>query len=144
VNTNRATSTTEQLGSEADWLEIIEETSKLQLSADWDGAGANPIQPALVRSTIAFLERSRHEGQPVPDAVYPLSSGSIIAEWHNEDRSRLSAEIREPGRVELMHWFPDRPAEFSSIPIPESCGSAASPPTLLEEALGNRSFETTA
>lgn len=145
MNNKRSPSATELFGSSAGWFAIIEETRKLvQLPANWDGEGADPIPPVIINSALALFERLKQAGQPFPDAVYPLPSGSLIAEWHNEDRTRFTAEIREPGRVELMHWFPDRPARFSTEQIPESGSSAGVPTPPVEEASGGSNFQLAA
>ena len=109
------------------WLEVIDDTHRLtQLEADWDGEGAQPVPPPLIRSAVALFEALRNNGRAVPDGVYPLPSGAIMVEWHNEDGSRLSAEIRQPGRAKMMHWYPNGgPAEFRCVSFLESSESAA-------------------
>jgi hypothetical protein len=123
------------------WLEVIDDTQRFaQLRADWDGEGAKPVPHALIRSAVGLFELLRQDGRAVPDGVYPLPSGAIMIEWHNEDGTRLSAEIRQPGQAELMHWQPSGQAEFHTVHFSEPNVSTPLSAGQLEVGLGIATF----
>ena len=80
-----------------------------RLSEDWDGAGAEPIDPSITDSAADVLRRFKQEIQyPAPSRIVPTPSGSVCIEWETETYY-LEAEILEPYVLEMMLEYEDGP-----------------------------------
>jgi hypothetical protein len=56
----------------------------LRLPPDWDGYGANVIDPQPLVAAYRFSVDFLRINSPAPQVV-PLSSGGVQLEWHRED-----------------------------------------------------------
>jgi hypothetical protein len=48
-----------------------------KLAANWDGYGAEPIEPTAIASARKLLERLT----PTPDVIMPSTAGTVVIEW---------------------------------------------------------------
>jgi hypothetical protein len=104
----KATSGTSHLGSlEAPVKDalIAQRTYLLGLPNDWDGYGAEPIQPGTIDALYSDLVIGLKGTACFPPDIIPGSDGSVQAEWHlaglklfynvGSDRSRYMAVLRD-------------------------------------------------
>ncbi|HYH68668.1 MAG TPA: hypothetical protein VD866_28505 [Urbifossiella sp.] len=109
-----------------------------RLEADWDGDGADPIRPELIRSASKLLRWARAQGYKAPQDVYPMPDGCITVEWQRPDDVIERIEIQGADKGLRMFSYPDRPATFepfnkwatvSRFQPPLVAAGAALPPT---------------
>lgn len=106
----------ERSSSPDDWTEALEEAMALtDYPANWDGEGAQPVSKALQRSVLALMLSLRDRSCHAPDGVSPMAGGTVMLEWHGNDRIVLSVEIREPEHGEVLIWHPEREPEFGVV-----------------------------
>ena len=83
--------------------EVIEQIEKLKrLEADWNGYGAEPINPRIIESSQQFI-RSLHNQLRVLPQVVPMTQGRLQLEWHDGTRS-LELEFESPSQVHYLKW----------------------------------------
>lgn len=102
--------------STQDWQNARQELlSLVNLKANWDGEDGLPVPQKLIESAAQFFKEMERRGDPAPSSVYALAIGAIMAEWGYADRTTVSAEIREPGKAEILVWHPNRPSVFKIV-----------------------------
>ncbi len=78
------------------------------LQANWDGEGAEPIDPQIIQ-----VARQLAEGLPGnlvgPPAVVPMAAGNLQFEWNDGARS-LELEIEFP-TIHYLKWHPEESIE---------------------------------
>ena len=79
---------------------------------NWDGDGADPVRDELIESVLEWFQGLRRSYAAAPVAVSPLAGGTVMVEWHANNGSVVSVEIREPGEGEVLEWSPIRPKKF--------------------------------
>jgi len=106
----------ERSASARDWRAAqIDALNLIEFKQNWDGEDSSPVPKLLIDSTIRFFREMEQKQLPAPDSVYPLASGAVMAEWHYEDQTVVSAEIREPGKAEVLAWHPERKPIFRAV-----------------------------
>lgn len=78
----------------------------LRLKENWDGYGADPIQPGpvlLAKEFVLFFEAFAARMRPaIRDIrVYPTRSGGVQIEWE-DDTTETEMEIYTDGRIEFL------------------------------------------
>jgi|GEM_PF-6147480 len=66
-----------------------------KLKANWDGYGAAPIDPIVIKNTIDFFEMLPlgHRYALDREDITPSSHGTVSLEWSNETNNFLAIEI---------------------------------------------------
>lgn len=87
------------LGDPPAWLESVLRRSLdlLQLPPDWDGYGADPLDPSTVSAAMTILAGTLRNDAPVPSVV-PTNRGGLQFEWHCGGID-LEVEIVASGKV---------------------------------------------
>lgn len=80
------------------------------LGSNWDGHGAGPVNPELIRAVRAWGPTMPGWAFALPPAVVPLSSGALQLEWRNGNRL-LELEFESPDRIHFLRWDPSRGIE---------------------------------
>jgi hypothetical protein len=96
--------------AEARWEHVLEQLRRLRrLPDDWDGQGAQALDPANVDRALAWVEDMRrwHRALP-PTHVLPGTLGEVVLEWRGE-AFHLAAEISTTSRVEWLLNIPGQP-----------------------------------
>lgn len=75
------------------------------LGANWDGHGAPPIDPAILRAIRGWGQTMPGWAFAPAPAVVPLSSGALQLEWHVGPRI-LELEFESPETVHYLRWDP--------------------------------------
>ena len=91
-------------GSESEevWFQCWERLEAVQhLDRDWDGAGAEPIRPEIIRTAFEWLSQREACGDSPPHKIVPSPDGSLILAWLTP-RGMDQYEIEEPGTVLLL------------------------------------------
>ena len=108
----------ERSASARDWRTVrLEALGLAEYKADWNGEGALAVPQALIDTTVLFFKEWEKRGDPAPDSVYPLATGAVMAEWHYDDQTTVSAEIREPSKAEVLVWHPERKSQFEVVSL---------------------------
>lgn len=87
----------------ADRTGLLNKIAKLAgLNRGWDGSRADPIEPELIESALAFAFAfvDHMPGDPI---VTPMCLGRLQFEWHRGGRM-LEIEFDEPGRIHYLKW----------------------------------------
>ncbi len=75
------------------------------LASNWDGHGAAPVDPELIRAVRSWGPTMPGWAFAPPPAVVPLSSGAVQLEWRSGDRL-LELEFETPDRIHFLRWDP--------------------------------------
>lgn len=82
---------------ETDWDTVPAQIDNLRDPASyppgWDGEGADLVQQECVDDAVALLAHFRVAGLPPPWSVYPLSDGSVMAEWAFDHVATLLPDV---------------------------------------------------
>jgi hypothetical protein len=95
---------------EAQWDRLLHDLRRLRgLQDDWDGQGAQALNPANVDKAVTWVQdmRSWHRALP-PTDVLPGTLGEVVLEWRG-DAYHIAAEISTPSRIEWLLNLPDQP-----------------------------------
>jgi hypothetical protein len=79
------------------------------LPHDWNGYGADPIDPGVIETALKFIDRLPTEAISTPQMV-PMTRGRLQFEWHRGRRS-LELELETPTLVHYLKYDPDRGIE---------------------------------
>ena len=106
--------------------------SLMTYARGWDGDDAPAIPVQLIQSTLNWLRQLQDGCGVAPDAIAPTFGGTIMLEWFKPGGGVTSAEVRVPGRAEVLDWEPDRSKNFSTYfwtdpSQVDSCTSADAP-----------------
>jgi hypothetical protein len=75
------------------------------LRPNWDGYGAPPIDPSVLRAVRGWGRRMPGWALTPAPAVVPLSSGAVQLEWHYGSRI-LELEFETPDHIHYLRWEP--------------------------------------
>ncbi len=88
-----------------------------RLRQNWDGDGADPINPAIIATASRFLAKFGDSFRTSPRVV-PMTMGRVQLEWHRGNRS-LEIEFETPELVHYLKWDSDEAIEEEEL-IPAS------------------------
>ena len=96
--------------TDASWDRILNELHRLwNLPDDWDGQGAQALDPGNVAAVERWLQEMRRWRQALPPTrVGPGTTGEVILEWRGQG-FHLAAEISTPDEGEWLLNVPGQP-----------------------------------
>ena len=88
------------------WLGKAEKTLNriAKLESNWDGYGAGPISPAVIREARELIATIAEHIDQTPTIV-PTSRGAIQLEWHGGSRC-LELEFESQAMIHYLKWDP--------------------------------------
>lgn len=84
-----------------------------ELKHNWDGYGADPIDPEILGAAKKFIQ-SLAEPLPALPCVVPMTRGRIQLEWHRGQRS-LELEFESATHVHYLKWDAERDFEEEDV-----------------------------
>ncbi|MCE9531004.1 MAG: hypothetical protein K8T89_07755 [Planctomycetes bacterium] len=116
-----------QDGLDREWKNAKKELLGLEnYHINWDGEGADPVSPELIRTTSALYESMRDLGYPAPCTVYPTPGGTVMFEVHFENGDVISVNVRQTDRAEVVSSCSGKKPEFEVVQLPLSTKAAFS------------------
>lgn len=101
----------ETVDSVTAWMVAERQLNELfRLRPDWDGRGADPVNPPRLLFVRHLFAGWRESGGRPPSAVIPGPTGEVFLEWYDGD-VRTVAEVTAELAIEWMRTEPGRPAE---------------------------------
>jgi len=95
-------------------LEVLGELDSLRhLPENWNGYGADPIDPKVIDSAEQFIASLPGTTIAAPKVV-PMTRGRLQFEWHRGNRS-LELEFETPEQVHYLKWDTDAGIEEEDI-----------------------------
>ena len=97
------------------WLEAAEKTLDhfARLEPNWDGYGAERINPVVIRETRELLTRIADRTEKAP-IIVPTSRGAIQLEWHRGSRC-LELEFESQAMIHYLMWDPKAGVEEEDV-----------------------------
>ena len=89
--------------SDFKWLPPIVSRLKdlLQLDADWDSYGAQPVRPESAKTVVELLYNLMSGDTPIP-ALIPTPDGHVQLEWHTKGID-LEVDIENPALFHVSY-----------------------------------------
>src|SRR5260370_275218 len=101
MNSDSETSRTATSFKRLDKLSVFKQFDDLkQLPEDWNGYGAQPIDPGTIEAAQSFIVDLPDDIITAPTVV-PITRGRLQFEWHRGNRS-LELEFETPGRIHYL------------------------------------------
>ncbi len=97
------------------WNRVFSELNLMyHLQDDWDGAGADVPDPAIISFALALAREWKNNFCEAPSRVTPTLDGGISFEWKKNGIYR-ELELIRPGYGELMTIEPNEPTRHQKI-----------------------------
>ena len=97
------------------WRDTAEKTLNrfARLESNWDGYGAAPINPAVIREARELIATIADHIAEAPTIV-PTSRGAIQLEWHRASRC-LELEFESQAKIHYLKWDPTAGVEEEDL-----------------------------
>ena len=101
----------------SDWAarsRVYDEFENLRnLATDWNGYGAERIDPRIIQAARCLVDKLPTEALEVVKVV-PMSRGRLQFEWHRGNRT-LELEFETPTTIHYLQWDSDRSIEDEDV-----------------------------